>query len=159
MKTTYIVISDIHGNDYALEKLRPYFLSCYGIIFLGDGEKDLDILYNEFSNKLIAVSGNCDYYSNLSESLIFCEQNLTLYLTHGHKHYVKSGLTDLSLYCLQKGYDIALYGHTHVSKVEIVNGVLTVNPGTLSKYGDKQTFAVLTVNNGVAEAEIKELEE
>ena len=51
----------------------------------------------------------------------------------------------------KNGYDIVLYGHTHVSKILYENGVYVVNPGSCSCGRDfHESYAVIDIEkNGI----------
>ena len=55
-----------------------------------------------------------------------------VFITHGHLHKVGFGTDDLYELAVRNGYDIVLYGHTHVQKVENRNGIYIANPGSLA---------------------------
>ena len=49
---------------------------------------------------------------------------------------------------------VVLFGHTHKPIVNEVSGITLINPGTLSSYGERETFAFITVKDGVVTAKI-----
>ena len=55
----------------------------------------------------------------------------TLFITHGHRHSVKSNLMVLSYRAKEVGADIACFGHSHQLGAEMVNGTLFINPGSI----------------------------
>ena len=55
------------------------------------------------------------------------------------------------------GCDIVCYGHTHVARKEIVDGILEVNPGSLahSRDGRDVSYAILYLNQDQIDVEFK----
>ena len=50
-----------------------------------------------------------------------------VFITHGHRFYVGSGVERLREYALENGYDIVMYGHTHMPFLEIGKDVTLKN--------------------------------
>lgn len=139
------VFSDSHGSTApiiaGIMAEKPDLL-----LFLGDGVRDLDKIKAQFPNiPLRAVQGNCDYDTNLPVSDVVTADGVKIFLTHGHLYGVKSG----NLYALaeaadQNGAALALYGHTHIPRIETVGSVTTLNPGSCGS-GDT-SFAIVATN-------------
>lgn len=143
----YLVISDIHGSVYYLNKVLEKINDYDKLILLGDilyhgPRNDLPIEYNpkqiistlnNLKDKIIAVRGNCDAEVDLMVLDFEIKDfewlkvgNHLFYLTHGHK-YNKDNIP-----CKRRKYTI-LHGHTHVNKEYLVNDkVDVVNIGSLS---------------------------
>ena len=58
---------------------------------------------------------------------------LDVFITHGHKYKVQRTMNKLLKEAFQKEYDIVLYGHTHIPRVDKVQNVTLINPGSISK--------------------------
>mgnify|MGYP000232785559 CR=1 FL=1 len=59
-----------------------------------------------------------------------------------------------------KEVDVVLHGHTHVPRLQLLGSVVFVNPGHLKKSDKKgypPTYAMITVESGRIEAEVREL--
>ena len=56
--------------------------------------------------------------------------------------------------------DVVLYGHTHIACYEEKNGVVVINPGSLSspRDGSSGTYAVIKINGKELKCEIKEID-
>ncbi len=139
--------SDIHGSYYYAQKLVEEFKngSYDKLVLLGDilyhgPRNDLPLEYNpkkvipmlnEIKNSILCINGNCDAevdqmvleFPIIKEGFILVN-GITYYLTHGHIHNPSNPLN------LSEG--VVLYGHTHVIKDEVVNGVHYINPGSTS---------------------------
>jgi hypothetical protein len=77
---------------------------------------------------------------------------------------------DVTIYMLHKlealdlnpraaGFAAVVYGHSHVPKQEVKNGVLYFNPGSAGprRFRLPISVGILTIENGAVRAEIKEL--
>ena len=129
----YFVMSDSHGAKgmllLATDRIKDGEYN--EIIHLGDGGDDVDWLEEKLGRRLIAVSGNCDFFTGLAKEIVLREENVKLMLCHGHIHGVKLGLDRLSYHAEEQGCAAAFYGHTHEAFAGQVGGVLLMNPGSL----------------------------
>lgn len=158
-----LIASDIHGDIEccratldAAEKHGAQKIILLGDILYHGPRNDLPENYapkkvieelNNVKEKLICVRGNCDTevdqmvlkFPILSTTSIIYdgECDLTMYLSHGHI-YNPDNLPPMS------AGDVFLYGHTHILKSEKINGVLCINPGsvTLPKESNPKTYAI-----------------
>ena len=144
-----LVLSDSHS---ALSFMRY----CIGIlapevvIHLGDHYDDGEALAEEFSHiRFYQVPGNCDRYRgnmNVPETLVESIEGVKIFMTHGHRHGVKMGLSRLIADARSVGADAVLFGHTHASYCEKEDGMWIVNPGSCGYHGG--SAAVLSVSDG-----------
>ena len=129
-----LVFSDSHGVAYYMRKVLEMHPEADKIIFLGDGEADIDNLEYYIGNKpVVKVKGNCDPYSDLKALEIIKAAGQTVYITHGYAEHVKAGLTELKLTARGYGANIVLYGHTHRQESFTEDGVYYMNPGSISE--------------------------
>lgn len=103
------------------------------LIFLGDGERDLDTVESYYHSLLnvIKVAGNCDFSSSLPLLRVVTLGGKKIYCTHGHAEHVKYGTDELLLRARQEGADIVLYGHTHTGVTCYDDGLYIMNPGSI----------------------------
>lgn len=151
----YMIISDIHGDIYNLNKVLDIYVKehCNKLIILGDlfnygidlNREDIINRLNLMKENIIYVRGNCDNNINgilfdtpyTKEIKIY---NKNILLTHGHL-YNKN-------YLLGSNYDIIISGHTHVSCIEKEHDKLFINPGSISKARrGENSFIILNNNN------------
>ena len=134
-----VVFSDTHGNYSVMHKIFKRNRSADLFIFLGDGEKELNMLRRVYiDSKIINVSGNCDMGSGTPESKTLTLKNgKTLFFTHGHKWGVKFSTDKLFNHSKEIGADIVLFGHTHQRFAENKDGILMLNPGSASEPKDE----------------------
>lgn len=150
----YMIISDIHGGIYELNKVLDIYFKerCSKLLILGDlfdygfdmTRDDIINRLNSMKDSIIAVRGNCD---NSIKDILFDMpyinktnlNNKTITLTHGHL-YSKNYLSELDT-------DIIFTGHSHVASIETINDKLFINPGSISKSrrGD-DSFAIVDEN-------------
>ena len=137
-----LLVSDSHGNRDGIEKLIENEQFDY-LFFLGDGLNDLG-LYDNIEN-IIAVSGNCDFFSVVPNERIMKIGDYMILATHGNKYSVKSGLSNIKEVAEKNGVNFVFFGHTHKPTIELVNDIYYINPGTFHKnsYGESCFMEVL----------------
>lgn len=142
------LVSDTHGQiGGALACLRRHH-DIDRVIHLGDYTRDADALAARLGRVVLTVRGNNDWNATVPEELVLDLAGHRLYIAHGHRQHVQSGVQLLAETAREQACDIALYGHTHRATVERVAGVWTINPGSASLPRD-----------GVAQCAILTLEE
>ena len=91
-----LVLSDSHGRKNLMLKAVELHPEADAVIFLGDGEGDIDFLKEIYPDiKLYAVCGNCDFSSSLPLFLLEKFGGKTVYAGHGHNESVKYSLYGL----------------------------------------------------------------
>ena len=89
------VISDSHGNRNSISKIKKKISNAQVLIFLGDGENDLNEITEGFSGEVYAVRGNCDFDGKYPEERIIEIQGKKIFICHGHKYGVKYGYNSI----------------------------------------------------------------
>ena len=156
-----MIASDVHGSAYYCEKLleawkkeQPEKLLLLGDILYHGPRNDLPKDYapkkvismlNEIKDELLCVRGNCEAavdqmvleFPVLADYCILYEAGHMIFATHGHVHNEKN------VPPLKRG-DILLHGHTHVLRAEEKDGIIILNPGSVSipKEGNPPTYAI-----------------
>lgn len=172
---TYLILSDSHGRvdniTEAIRRTRPD-----GILFAGDGLRDLASLPHPLPCPLWAVRGNCDAFTlplirdgvadETREEERLTLEGVGILLMHGHRYGVKHSLTHAITHAAAMEADILLFGHTHIPEEhhllpggggDLYDGAdliplqkpLTIfNPGSI---GDARhpTFGTLTIRDGI----------
>lgn len=139
-----LLFSDSHGSIHHLQTMMSRTQregTVDAILFAGDGIGDL--AYLQASCPVYAVCGNCDLGSSREEELLLNWGSHQVYLTHGHRHRVKHGLSLLTSDARERGANIAVFGHSHKQGATMKDGILCMNPGALSK-GE---YAILIMDN------------
>lgn len=158
-------MSDIHGSLYYTKKALESFKkeNADYIAILGDelyhgarnplpeeyNTKEVTKLLNEYSDRIIAIRGNCDSeidelvldFPMMSTYSVILYGDRRLFLTHGHIY------NEDNLPKLRKG-DVFIYGHTHVPKAEKKDGIYIINPGSITfpKENNPNSYGVLEEN-------------
>ena len=149
-----VVISDTHGKNRNAEKVilreRPFDI----LFHLGDIEGGEEKICRTAGVPCYIVAGNCDIWSSLPEVITVTLEGVTFLLTHGHHLGVSSGsFRKLRTLAGENGCTVALFGHTHCPAEDLSDPRLMIlNPGSVSlprQYGNRPSYMVLTVENGV----------
>lgn len=147
-----VVISDSHKRSDVVEKILYAQSAAQHVFFLGDCAADIEDLQYLFPNvKFHILSGNCDYFSTYPSTAVTEICGKKIFYTHGHTLSVKYGTERLLESAKQNECAIALYGHTHISKILYEDGIYIVNPGSCSQGRDfHQSYAVIDIEpNGI----------
>lgn len=126
------VVSDSHGNRNSIEKLKKRISKAEVLIFLGDGESDLLEICSEFKGEVYAVKGNCDMSNKYPEERLIKILDKKIFICHGHRYGVKYGYNSIFYRGKELGADIVLFGHSHLPIIEEEDGILLMNPGSIS---------------------------
>ena len=110
------------------------------IVHLGDHYSDGEVLAETYPQiPVYLVPGNCDSHRGwIRDPEIRIEKicGIYCYLTHGHRHQVKSGLYALMRDARAAQVQLALFGHTHSAYCQQEpDGLWVVNPGSCGYYG------------------------
>lgn len=129
------VIADTHKNQRSINVAKKHIKEADAdlIIHLGDCIEDVEPLKEEFSGKVYAVEGNCDNLDKYPKEDILEVNGKRIYFTHGDLYGVKHGLDNLRRKGKEVEADIVLFGHTHEPFKEDKNGMILMNPGSISK--------------------------
>lgn len=145
-----LVISDTHGDIKRAVNLVNSIKVIELIIHCGDNKRDAEKLAERFPDvEVIAVSGNCDMHMGVDFTIVDTEAG-DIFVTHGHDYGVNHNLSDIVE--AAKDYDCKAmcFGHTHKPLCVEHDGVLIVNPGSLSepRGGSEPSCAVITTDGG-----------
>ena len=115
------------------------------VVHLGDYYDDGQTMAEEFFHiPFYQVPGNCDRYRCppwVSEVLVTSVFGVRLFMTHGHRQGVKSGIGRLVADARAAHATVALYGHTHLADChQEPDGMWVLNPGSSGSYGGTAGF-------------------
>ena len=134
-----LVLSDSHAGKafmrLAIKKINPAH-----VIHLGDHYEDGKAMAELYPHiRFHIVPGNCDHLRcdpYAVETMCYPIGGVNVMMTHGHKHFVKSGIWGLVADAIKRNADIVLYGHTHNADCHREDsGLWVVNPGTCGTFG------------------------
>lgn len=156
-----LVVSDTHGYDEHLEtavmKEQPLDM----LIHCGDIEGREFYIEALVECPCTIVAGNNDFFSDLPREEEIEINGHRILITHGHYYGVSMDLSRLTDEAISRDCDCAFFGHTHKPFLQDIDGVLTLNPGSLSfprQRNRKFSYAVLDVSEtGELHAEIRYL--
>lgn len=156
----FVFVSDIHGSmGYA--KLIPEILDredadklvVLGDLFYHGPRNPLPLEYNPMmvskmlngmKEKLVVIKGNCDAEVDemisefeFNKSVILNIAGKRIFCSHGHQ-FNKDNFPN-------EGFDVMVYGHFHVGKIEKINEKICVNVGSMSlpKEGSANSYLVI----------------
>lgn len=174
----WLIASDIHGSAYWCERMLELFKreKADVLVLLGDilyhgprnelprdyNPKKVIALLNDFANgtpceephRILCVRGNCDAevdqmvlgFPIMADYGVIELGGRFAYLTHGHVYGEDNPPK------LKRG-DILIQGHTHVQRCVEKDGVLYLNPGSVSiPKGDGYNGCIVFDDEAVAEA-------
>ena len=145
-----LVLSDSHSGTsfmrWCVDHVKPD-----AIVHLGDYFDDGWLIHEEYPGiRFYQVPGNCDRYRCppwVHARLCYSVGGVRLFMTHGHKHSVKSYLGALLKDARTAKVDAALYGHTHVADChQEADGIWVLNPGSCGSWGG--SVGLIEVENG-----------
>lgn len=134
-----LVLSDSHSARnfmrLAIRAVRPD-----QVIHLGDHYEDGEVMQEENPGILFhLLPGNCDRFRcdpTLPQLLCYDVGGVRMLMTHGHNHYVKSGLHRLLAQARVMDASAAVFGHTHEAVCyQEEDGLWVLNPGACGGYG------------------------
>lgn len=149
---TITVLSDTHGNRAAIDKIADVLHESDIVIHLGDTSQDGNYL-KKYNQNLYLLNGNCDIIPVGEDELTISVEGVKIFACHGHRYSVKSTPSRLVSRAKELSCTVALYGHTHRANESEIDGVLTLNPGTMSRYSNK-SYCYLIINGDKAVAKI-----
>lgn len=150
----FLVFSDSHKSTTFMDKAIEKHKDITHIIFCGDVDEDKEYLEMIYGNthSICAVSGNNDFFSSSPlERIMKCEEYI-IYITHGHKEKVKSGLDYLESIARENKADLCIFGHTHQQLLKEYHGIKFLNPGAINY--TRQQYAILDITKSAINAEL-----
>ncbi|WP_318765848.1 metallophosphoesterase [Lactiplantibacillus carotarum] len=125
-----LVVSDSHGDrDILVQLLNAYRGKVDAFFHCGDSELQHD---DAVFNDMHVVTGNMDFDPQLPDDVQVTVAGVPVYMTHGHLVGVNLSLTHLIANARAAGAQLAFFGHTHQLGVERHDGILVLNPGSIS---------------------------
>ena len=141
-----LVVSDTHGDAYALEQAILAQPGARTVVHLGDGAREAGEMEARFpDHTFFCVRGTGDF--SAGGSLVYARDEICggkrLFLTHGHLYDAKMGLYRLVCAARERQADILLFGHTHQPLIDYDDGLHILNPGSL--HGSGGTYGTVDI--------------
>jgi len=153
-----IVFSDSHGSSSEMERVISLHPDAECYIHLGDGYPELELLRQTYPEKCFCgIAGNSEDWRMAGSPLKPKSETVIelggyrIFITHGHKYYVKETLYRAKCAAEERKADILLYGHTHrpfFDKVEKADRkpLYIFCPGSIAlPYGVSPEYGVITI--------------
>lgn len=144
-----LIVSDTHGRHGGLDRALQEAGNIDMLIHLGDvegGETYIDAVAD--CEKHI-IRGNNDFFSELPREEEFYIGSHKVFITHGHAYYVSLDPEYIREEGKARGAEIVMFGHTHRPFFEDDNGIIVLNPGSLSfprQEGRKGSYMILEMD-------------
>ena len=146
-----LIISDTHGRTNTIRDVLDTVGDIDMFIHLGDVCGDEEYIYDNVTCPIHMVAGNNDWDSDLPMQEEFMIGRYKVFITHGHRYSVHYGTDRLQELIKYDGYDIVMYGHTHVPYLEEDPDDITIlNPGSISKprqADHRYTYMVMEIDD------------
>lgn len=148
--STFLIVSDNHRRYDGLEQILSRHQDIDHYIHCGDSE--LPFL-SDVMQSFIKVRGNCDFDTAYPLEVVETLEGISFFITHGHEYNVKMNLINLGYRTQELGATIACFGHSHIATVEYSNGILLINPGSISqpRMRQEKTYAICSIKESIAD--------
>lgn len=139
------IMGDTHGSSFSIQQAVAAADPVDFWLHTGDFYRDAMLLSAFTGLSVTAVAGNCDGRSEAKPDEFIEVEGYRIWLTHGHRYGVKSGLNELCDWARRYEADIVVFGHTHQAEILNEAGLLLLNPGSaaMPRQGKKRTIGVL----------------
>lgn len=127
-----VLVSDSHGNNELLDAIAKkhqdadYFFHC------GDSQSTSSQIF-----PFESVRGNCDYFSDFPEKIVLPFEDGYIWI----QHYPEININILK----KNNVKVFIHGHTHRRRNEIKEGILFINPGSISMSRDTHEGSYATL--------------
>ena len=156
-----LAVSDTHGRDENLETVVYREAPFDMLVHCGDVEGREIFIEALAEVPCCIVSGNNDFFSDLPREEEIEIAGKKFLVTHGHYYGVSIDETGVVEEARSRNCDGVMFGHTHRPVLEVIDGILAINPGSLSyprQMGRRPSYVVLeTDEDGNITGEIKYL--
>lgn len=146
-----LIVSDTHGRHGGLDRALQEAGDIDMLIHLGDVEGGECYIDAAADCEKHIVRGNNDFFSDLPREEEFNLGKYKVFITHGHAYYVSLDPEYIREEGKARGVDIVMFGHTHRPFFEDDNGIIVLNPGSLSfprQEGRKGSYMIMEIAEG-----------
>ena len=145
-----MVVSHTHGHHENFRKALRTEGNIDLLIHLGDSEGEEDYIAALTDCETVIVAGNCDYFSRLDKEMMLQLGSKKAFITHGHYYSVSLGTEVIIDEAVSREADIVMFGHTHKPVVEEEDGIMVINPGSISyprQENRKPSYIIIAIDN------------
>jgi putative phosphoesterase len=146
-----ILISDSHGNTNNIIKAIRKNKDIDMVIHLGDMLGDILKVTELFKEiKFEFVPGNNDWTRQYPQEKLLMLEGKKVFITHGHQYGVKYDYHRIIMKGKAEEADAVFFGHTHIAEEIFSDGMLVLNPGSISLPGDfrNPTYCIVEIRDG-----------
>ena len=143
-----LIVSDTHRQNDNFFRLLDMYEPFDLVIHCGDVEGDEEYIRQTAGCDCVFVKGNNDFFSDLSGSECFILEGSRVMVTHGHMYGVSLNTAMLEEEARSRGVQIVVFGHTHRPYLEEKDGLILMNPGSVSyprQPGRQPGYAVMEI--------------
>lgn len=144
-----LIISDTHRHNENLESVLKKVSPIDMLIHLGDIEGTEDYIEYLVDCPVHMIAGNNDFFSKSPKELTIKIGKYNVLLTHGHLYNVSFGIEYIFNKAKERSLDIVMYGHTHSPVITRRDGIVLLNPGSLSyprQQGRIPSFIIMEID-------------
>jgi len=151
-----VVLGDSHGEIKNLDFIMKDLKDTDYIIHTGDYFNDGEYIAKNYGMNVIGVRGNCDFTSQGEEEIIKNIGGKRFFIAHGHQYGIKYDLNRFFYRGRELDADIIIFGHSHMPYYSVEDGIILLNPGSISqpRGGSFKSFAIVRIEKGEISAEI-----
>lgn len=144
MSVEIIAASDTHGSNHVLEQLEQAYPRADLFIHCGDLEDDA-ARYPRW----IFVRGNNDWDFNMPSFRIIRAGGVRIYICHSHTCSYYRREEQLAKTARENDCQMVIFGHTHIPLGKKVDGILLVNPGSMTypRDGNSPCYAKIVIDD------------
>ncbi len=149
-----LIVSDTHSRHENLAEAIKREGRIDLMVHLGDAEGCESQIQKLVGCPLEIVSGNCDFFSSLSQEKEIEIGDSMAFLTHGHYYNVNAGIEDIQKEARGRGCGLVMFGHTHRPIIHRGKDIIALNPGSLSyprQEGRRPSYIVMQIGDDGAE--------
>ena len=144
-----LIVSDTHRYHKYYDKIFEIEENIDLLIHLGDLEGGEYYIEQTAGCPVHMVAGNNDLFTQLPMEKEFKLGNKRVFITHGHYYRVSAGYERIYQEALRRKANIVMFGHIHRPVQQEKNGILLLNPGSISyprQQGRQGTYMIMEIN-------------
>ncbi len=145
-----LLFSDSHGDIHSMAKAIGKNHKADMIIHLGDCVSDILKIMEQYGNyRYEFVQGNNDWSRGYPLEKTLELEGRRIFITHGHQYNVKYDYQRIAARGHAVNADAVFFGHTHEPEEFFSDGMLVLNPGSVSGSGrqaKRSTYSLLEIS-------------